>query len=117
MLEYAEEHWRLYHDILWVSASQTDLLPFEFARIAVELGVIPEVSDDPQADARKALKELETGPRRLLILDNAADELSTQNWLPTSGKAAPSPPPASLTARRKCSRGMWTCLTRSLPAN
>ena len=84
--QYAEKFWRLYRDILWVSAANTELLSSEFARLALELGVIEQLSDDPEADARRALAELEAGPRRLLIIDNAADEAAVQEWLPRHGK-------------------------------
>ncbi|MCE5237626.1 TIR domain-containing protein, partial [bacterium] len=82
--EYAERFWRLYRDLLWVSAANTELLPLEFARVAEKLGVA--VGDDVDANARRALDELTRGPRRLLIMDNAHDEESIQDWLPKTGK-------------------------------
>jgi hypothetical protein len=84
--QYAEKFWRLYHDIMWVAAANDDLLPTEFARIALQLGVIKEPSNDPQRDAARALAELERGPRRLLIIDNANDEERIQDWLPKQGE-------------------------------
>ena len=82
--EYAERFWRLYRDLLWVSAANPELLPLEFARVAEKLGVA--VGDDVDANARRALDELTRGPRRLLIVDNAHDEESIQDWLPKTGK-------------------------------
>lgn len=82
--EYAEKFWRLYRNILWVRA-EPDLLTAEFARLAVELGILAEPSADATQDARRALRELCGRSRRLLILDNASDEQSVQDWLPTSG--------------------------------
>jgi len=83
--EYAEKFWRLYRDILWVRA-ESGLLATEFARLAVEMGLIRQPSDDANLDARRALGELERGPRRLLVLDNAVDEESVQEWIPKSGQ-------------------------------
>ena len=82
--QYAEKFWRLYDDILWVSAADTALLPSAFARIATELRVAE--GEDVDRNARLALKELTSGPRRLLILDNAEDKQSVLEWLPRSGK-------------------------------
>jgi len=76
--------WRLYQDILWVSAANEELLPTEFARLARQLNVAQ--GDDTDENACRALDELTRGPRRLLIVDNAEDEAEIQNWLPKSGK-------------------------------
>ncbi len=81
--EYAEQFGQQYHDILWVPADQT--LPLEFQRLACELGVIRELSRDPEPDARRALRELNRPTLRLLVFDNARDEGSIRAWLPTSG--------------------------------
>jgi tetratricopeptide (TPR) repeat protein len=82
--EYAEKFWRLYRDILWVRAGRDTLLS-DFARMALELGLIAEPSREMEEDARRALRELCGGRRRLLILDNVEDEESIQEWIPASG--------------------------------
>lgn len=82
--EYADKFWRLYHDLLWVRADCA-LLSTEFARLAVELGLIRNPSQDANEDAKAALRELNGRTPRLLILDNAIDEQSIQPWLPTTG--------------------------------
>jgi len=81
--EYAEKFWRLYRDILWVRADRPIVL--EFQRLAEELGLIREWSQDPEEDARKAMRELSRGPRRLLIIDNAPNEKRIQEWIPKAG--------------------------------
>jgi tetratricopeptide (TPR) repeat protein len=83
--EYVEHFWRLYRQILWVQAGGGNLVG-EFARLAVDLGVIPQPTDDAQRDAIRALRELEGGPQRVLILDNVEDEESVQEWIPKAGK-------------------------------
>jgi tetratricopeptide (TPR) repeat protein len=81
--EYAEKFWRLYCDILWVRADRP--LALEFQRLAQELGLISERSQVPEDDARRAMQELSSRTRRLLIMDNAPDEESIQKWIPTTG--------------------------------
>jgi tetratricopeptide (TPR) repeat protein len=83
--EYAEKFWRLHKDILWVRAEQSDLMVTEFARLALELRLIPQPSQNAKEDARLALLELGSQICRLLILDNAVDEESVQQWIPASG--------------------------------
>ncbi len=82
--EYAEKFWRLYRDILWVRADRPIIL--EFQRLAEELKLIGERSKDPEDDARRAMQELSSQTRRLLIMDNALDEESIQKWIPTTGR-------------------------------
>jgi tetratricopeptide (TPR) repeat protein len=82
--EYAEKFWRLYQDILWVSAD-APMLQTEFARVALELRLVQAPSRDANDDARSALRELNSRTPRLLIVDNAVQEESIQQWLPTTG--------------------------------
>jgi tetratricopeptide (TPR) repeat protein len=82
--EYAEKFWRVYQDILWVRADP-NLLPTEFARLALDLRALREPSQNADEDSRAALRELNAATPRLLILDNAPDEHSVQHWLPTAG--------------------------------
>jgi tetratricopeptide (TPR) repeat protein len=88
--EYAEKFWRLYRQILWVSAAEVGALPGEFARLALDMGVIGEYSEDVRQDAQRALAELsrvdDQATPRLLILDNATDEEAIQDWIPKHGK-------------------------------
>jgi tetratricopeptide (TPR) repeat protein len=81
---YAEKFWRLYQDVLWVSA-EPELLTLAFARLAVELGLVSEPSPNIGRDAQRALQELNGRTPHLLIVDNAPDERSVQYWLPTAG--------------------------------
>jgi tetratricopeptide (TPR) repeat protein len=82
--QYAEKFWCLYTDILWIRAEST-LLTAEFARLAIELGVLRQPSEDTTEDARLAFQALNQPKRRLLILDNAEDESAVADWLPTVG--------------------------------
>jgi tetratricopeptide (TPR) repeat protein len=82
--EYAEKFWRVYQDILWVRADPA-LLTTEFARLALQLGLVKQPSQDANEDARWAFRELNSRKLRLLILDNAVDEESVRQWIPTSG--------------------------------
>jgi hypothetical protein len=68
--QYAEKFWRLYTDILWVRVEST-LITADFARLAIELGLLRQPSEDTALDARLALQALNQPKRRLLILDNA----------------------------------------------
>jgi hypothetical protein len=60
--EYAEKFWRLYRNILWVRADRPIVL--EFQRLAEELGLIRERSQDPDDDAQRAMRELSAQTRR-----------------------------------------------------
>ncbi len=82
--EYAEKFWRLYDDILWVRAEGNSFTA-EFARLALELGLISTLSDNAVEDAGRASHELASQTRRLLILDNAESEHLVQPWIPKSG--------------------------------
>jgi tetratricopeptide (TPR) repeat protein len=82
--EYAEKFWRLYREILWVRA-EPEMLPTEFARLALQLRLVSQPSRDNNEDAQRAMQELNGRTPRLLILDNAIDEKSVQEWIPNSG--------------------------------
>ena len=82
--EYAEVFWRLYQDVLWVSADAAPLQA-EFARVAQDLHLVQAPSKAVNDDAHAALRELNGRTPRLLIIDNAAHEESIQQWLPTAG--------------------------------
>lgn len=80
--QYAEKFWRLYPQILWVDA-RIDLVS-EFAKIADLLK--PNIrTTDANEKANEALRILNEGTERLLILDNAEDEESVQRWIPKAG--------------------------------
>jgi tetratricopeptide (TPR) repeat protein len=84
--EYAEKFWRAYHDILWVTATDETAIVSAYARLAVDIGLIRESSQDINEDARRTLDELNRntqGRERLLILDNAHDEVTIQKWIPS----------------------------------
>jgi tetratricopeptide (TPR) repeat protein len=83
--EYAERFWRLYRQTLWVSAAQTSSLMVEFARLALEMGLLTEPTADVGADAALALRALAADTPRLLIIDNAEDEEAVQAWVPQTG--------------------------------
>src|SRR5262249_53855562 len=70
---------------LWVRAEDRHLLAEEFARLAMELNLTANLTQDVAGDARRALLELGGQTPRLLILDNADSEQSAQPWIPTSG--------------------------------
>jgi tetratricopeptide (TPR) repeat protein len=82
--EYAEKFWRLYQNILWVRA-ETGSLATEFARLALEMKLVREPSQDANLDAQRALTELCRRTRRLLVIDNATDEEAIQQWIPNTG--------------------------------
>lgn len=81
--EYAEQYWRLYEQIFWVD-SRAGFVG-EFARLAEMIDPkLKEVTDAP-AKAAYALQVLNEQTERLLILDNAEDEESVQDWIPKAG--------------------------------
>lgn len=83
--EYAEKFWRLYRQILWVSAAKTTSLTLEFARLALEMGLLKQPTENAQEDAALALRALAADTPRLLIIDNAEDEEAVQAWVPQTG--------------------------------
>ena len=84
--EYAERFWRHYRQVLWVSAAQAEALPLEFARLALEMGLVSRPSADASLDALLAGEELASDVDRLLIIDNAVDEEAVQAWIPRTGR-------------------------------
>jgi tetratricopeptide (TPR) repeat protein len=85
--EYAEKFWRCYQQLLWIDCRSG--LEAEFAGL---LEIVTGRKADPemkQAElARAAYRELNQpgqGALRLLILDNAEDEESARQWIPSTG--------------------------------
>jgi tetratricopeptide (TPR) repeat protein len=85
-VEYAHRYRGDYQDILWVRTEDPALLVSDFARLALDLGLIRQPSADVAGDARRTLRELNGPVSRLLILDNAPDEEAVRAWLPVTGK-------------------------------
>src|SRR5262249_15182427 len=84
-VEYAYRHRADYEAGVWARAAAPARPAAESARLAVELALIAQPSGDAAADAGRALRELRGPRRRLLVLDNAPDEASVQDWLPVGG--------------------------------
>lgn len=81
---YAEKYWRCYPQMFWIDCRNG--LEAEYANIYDEF--FPNLLHaglNPQDKAVRALHELESSAARLLILDNAEDERSTQAWIPKTG--------------------------------
>lgn len=82
--EYAHRFWRIYSQIFWVDARQG--YEAQFAGI-FEL-INPDLADIGLTDAQKAeraLQALRDRTERLLVIDNAEDEQSVQQWIPHGG--------------------------------
>ncbi|MGD1275989.1 MAG: FxSxx-COOH system tetratricopeptide repeat protein [Tepidisphaeraceae bacterium] len=81
--EYVEQFWRCYRQIFWVDC-----------RVGVTTGLagicdamfpdLPQGLQERQK-AQTALRELNGDEPRLLVLDNAEDEQSIQEWIPNAG--------------------------------
>jgi tetratricopeptide (TPR) repeat protein len=82
---YAEKFWRCYRQMFWVDCR--DGLEAGFAEIYDLLVPGQEQAVPRDVRARRAKRELEQpgAEQRLLILDNAEDEESVLEWLPSSG--------------------------------
>ena len=81
---YAEKYWRCYPQMFWVDCRNG--LEAEYANICDEL--FPQLLHaglNPRDKAVRTLRELENSASRLLILDNAEDERSVQEWIPKTG--------------------------------
>lgn len=81
--EYTQHFRKVYKNILRVRADS--YLPLEFARLAGEMGLVLEPSEEAVEDANLAKRELCSSTPRLLILDNVSDEEDIRKWLPTGG--------------------------------
>ncbi len=81
--QYIEKFWRCYPHIFWVDCRLG--IETEFARLCDLF--LPEYRDETNVGqkARLTLRELQSRSDRLLILDNADDEASNQEWIPKSG--------------------------------
>ncbi|HNX33262.1 MAG TPA: tetratricopeptide repeat protein [Kiritimatiellia bacterium] len=81
---YAEKFWRCYQQMFWVDCRH--VMESEFAYIYDLLfQSSPNSGLTPTEKAARALQELSGSRTRLLILDNAEDEKTVQDWIPKSG--------------------------------
>ncbi len=81
---YAEKFWRCYQQMFWVDCRHA--MESEFAYIHdLMFQAASNVGLTPPEKATKALQELSGSCKRLLILDNAEDEKTVQDWIPKSG--------------------------------
>lgn len=81
---YAEKFWRCYQQMFWVDCRH--VMESEFANIYDLLfPSFQHTGLSPAEKASKALQELSGPVPRLLILDNAEDEKTVQDWIPKTG--------------------------------
>lgn len=81
--EYIEQFWRCYSQIFWVDCRKG--VETELARICDLLLPQYRAETDVPAKAKLAYQQLLGREERLLIYDNAEDEVSLQAWIPKSG--------------------------------
>lgn len=81
--EYIEQFWRCYSQIFWVDCRKG--VETELARICDLLLPQYRTETDVPAKAKLAYQELLGREERLLVYDNAEDEVSLQAWIPKSG--------------------------------
>lgn len=87
--QYIEKFWHCYPQVFWVDCRLG--IEREFARLCELL--FPETRDGTNVGkkAQQALRELQTRNGRLLILDNAEDEVSIQAWIAEQSYGADHP--------------------------
>ena len=81
--EYIEQFWRCYSQIFWVDCRKG--VETELARICDILLSEYRMEKDVPAKAKIAYQQLLGREDRLLVYDNAEDEVSLQTWIPKSG--------------------------------
>jgi tetratricopeptide (TPR) repeat protein len=81
--QYVEKFWRCYPQIFWIDCRLG--IESELARICDSLFPEFRSSVNVPDKARFALRELERRDDRLMVLDNAEDERSVQQWIPKTG--------------------------------
>jgi tetratricopeptide (TPR) repeat protein len=82
--QYAEKFWKCYMQMFWVDARNG--VDIEFA--AIHDLLFPDRADigmKPEDKAKRALHELCSPMARLLVIDNAEDELSIADFIPATG--------------------------------
>jgi tetratricopeptide (TPR) repeat protein len=99
VIEFAHAHAAEYEVVWWFTSDEPALLPDQFARLAVRLGVDPGRGD---ADAiREAVHNgLDGCAGWLLVFDNAETAGTVQAWIPTSGSGNGQPGHVLVTTRR-----------------
>lgn len=81
--QYVEKFWRCYPQIFWVDCRLG--IENEFARICDLLEPTQRSSTNIVEKAQIALRILTGRDDRLLVIDNAEDEISVQAWIPRTG--------------------------------